>query len=732
MTTREQTTFCRICEPYCGLIATVEDDRLIGLRPDPDHVASRGFACAKGLAYPGVQNDPDRVLHPLKRQPDGSFARVSWDEAIGDIVSRLKRIIAVHGGESVAWYNSNPSAGSYSHSMWALGLIGALGSKHSYGAGSQDTNSRWAASALLYGTCPAVPVPDLDRTEMALIIGANPVVSHGSLATIPTFAEKLHAVVGKGGRVVVVDPRRTETAQEFEWLPIASDADAYLLLSLIHVLFAENLVDRERADAQASGVDGLEQLAAAFPPASTEAQTGIPAERVHRLARDLATKRSVAYGRLGTCLGATPTLVNYLLDSVNFLAGNLDAAGGAVFSSPGIPIREMLAQSGTATYDTWRSRVGGFPEVMGMAPAAIMAAEIRTPGPGQIRAMFVSAGNPVVSTPGGDRLEDALDELDLMVSFDLYVNETGAHADYILPGAAMYERDDFPYFGTMHMAVPWAQATLPVVPTPGEVRPEWEVIDSIARALGTRALPTLPARIAARAADFARRPLTPHTLFDLLIRISSYGDLFGLRRRGYNFRSLAEKAPHGLAVRDHAATGQLRKVITHRDKKIHFDQPAMRREVQRLTARTEDPAFPLRLIGMREPRSENSWLHNVPRLRAARPRHAVRMHPGDAETLGIVNGGPVRLVSLWGSIEIPALITDDIKPGVVAVPHGWGHRGRGQWSIANHEGGVSINDLMSTEPENLDPLSGMSHLNGVRVRAEAVVPNAAPGPTAVV
>lgn len=269
MTTREQTTFCRICEPYCGLIATVEDDRLIGLRPDPDHVASRGFACAKGLAYPGVQNDPDRVLHPLKRQPDGSFARVSWDEAIGG--HRLapeanhrrprRRVGCLVQRQPLRRQLQPLDVGAGSHRR--------PGSKHSYGAGSQDTNSRWAASALLYGTCPAVPVPDLDRTEMALIIGANPVVSHGSLATIPTFfAEKLHAVVGKGGRVVVVDPRRTENRTGVRVASDRPDADAYLLLSLIHVLFAENLVDRERADAQASGVDGLEQLAAALsrPP----------------------------------------------------------------------------------------------------------------------------------------------------------------------------------------------------------------------------------------------------------------------------------------------------------------------------------------------------------------------------------------------------------------------------------------------------------------------------------
>ncbi|MEU1204629.1 molybdopterin-dependent oxidoreductase [Nocardia sp. NPDC005825] len=722
MTVREQATFCRICEPFCGMIATVENDKLIGLRPDPDNVASKGFACSKGMAYASVQNDPDRITHPIKRMPDGTFVRVSWDEAMADISSRLKRIVDESGGESVAWYSGNPSALSYSHALWTQGFLKAIGSRHWYGAGSQDTNSRFAASSILYGTNITVPVPDFDRTELAVIIGANPAVSHGSLASVPRIMDKLHGVVERGGRVVVIDPRRTETAHEFEWIPVTPDSDALLLLSLANVLLTEGLVDRERVARMATGLEALERAVTRFAPESTEGRTRVPAGVVRTLARDLVGRRALLYSRLGLCLGTSPTLANYLLDVVNLLAGNLDAEGGAVFCDNPLLLRELLALTGLDTYDTWRTRVGNLPEVLGTSPAANMVAEIRTPGKGQIRALFVSAGNPVISTPGGDRLEDALGELDLMVSFDFYINETGSHADYVLPGTAMYEREDVAMVSQSLMPVPWAQATQAVVPPAGEARPEWEAIDQLARALGTRALPTRAARVSARIGEMVGVRVTPKLMADALIRSGRYGDKFGLRRSGFGFDSLAERAPHGLRVAETAATGLIRKAVRHRDKKMHLDHAGIWREVERLAARQGDSEHPFLVIGQREPRSENSWMHNVPKLRAARSRHSARINPADAEALGVVQRGVVRLVSPYGAIELPALVTDEIAPGVIAVPHGWGHKGRGQWSLANSEGGASINDLMTTEPAELDPLSGMSHLNGVRVRVEAVEP----------
>ena len=713
----DKVTFCRICEPACGLIGTVEDGKLLSLRPDKDHPLSEGFACPKGIAYVSTQNDPDRVLYPMRRRPDGGFERVAWDEAMSDIITRLRNVRAKHGAESVGWYTGNPGALNSTHSIWTLGALRALGISHWFTASSQDTHSRSVASHLLYGDQLVVPVPDLDAAETVVILGANPAVSHGSYASIPRFTDKLHEVVERGGRVIVIDPRRTETARLFEWTPINPDSDAWLLLSMLHVLFDEDLADTE-ALAESSGHAELCSAAECFAPELTEDRTGIPADVLRHLTRRVAGSRAVLYGRTGTCLGNSATLVNYLMDAVNLVAGNLDRIGGGIFTDPALPVREMAASS--MTYDTRRTRIGNLPEVGGMEPASIMAAEMRTAGPGQIRAMVIAAGNPVLSTPGGQHLADALDELDLVVALDLYITETSAHAHYVLPATAMYEREDVMLLIQPFYPKPFVQATEALVPAPGEARPEWEVIDEIVRGLGTRALPTRALRVAAKAADIVRRPITPRAMLNALIRIGRGGDRFGLRRRGLTFDKLVKDNPHGILFADKPAFGRLRKVIRHRDGKVHLDHPGIWSEIQRLQRRDDNPDFPLFLIGMRELSSENSWMHNVAQLRAARPAHAARMHPLDAEELGVANTETVRLVTKYAAIELPVLITEDIHRGVIAVPHGWGHKGKGRWTTANREGGVNVNELMSTVPADLDPLSGISHLNGVRIRVERV------------
>lgn len=710
---QEKVTFCRICEPYCGLIASVENNKLLSLRPDKQHPLSQGFACPKGIAYAQVQNDPDRVLYPLRRQADGSFERVSWDIAMADITSRLRRIRQEHGGESISVYAGNPAGLNYSHAIWLNLFLKAAGVRHYFSAGSQDTNSRMVASKLLYGHLATMPIPDVDAAELVVILGANPAVSHGSLVSLPRMIDKLHGVTERGGRVLVIDPRRTETAREFEWQPITPDSDPWLLLSLLNVLFAEGLADEQALRRQATGYRKLSEVVTAFPPEATAARTGIPAAAVRDLARQLARKRAVLYSRLGTCLGSSATLSNCLIDAVNLAAGNLDTPGGWVFGDPPLPLKKLTGN--VLTYDTWRTRIGNLPEVMGSEPAANMTAEITTPGQGQIRALFVSAGNPVISTPGGDKLEAALGQLELMVSLDLYINETNAQADYILPATAMYEREDFPVISMSQYVTPFMQATPAVVPPAGEARPEWMVYDELIRAL----LPKNVRRLAGLAARFGLAP-TPRQGLDALIRLGTVGDRWRLRRDGLNLDTLMQKHPHGLVLADRPTTGHLHKVVAYKDGKMHLDHPQIWSEVQRLQLRTADPDYPLYLIGQRELRSENSWMHNPPALRAARPQHAARMHPDDATALGLVNGGKVRLTSPWGAIELPVLVTEDISQGVVAVPHGWGHGGKGSWKNSNREGGASVNNLTSTEASSLDPLSGMSHLNGVRIRAERI------------
>lgn len=719
--TREQVTFCRICEPFCGMIATVEGDRLISLRPDKDHPLSQGYACPKGLAYPELQNDPDRVTHPLRRRPDGTFERVGWDEAMSDIVRRLRAVREDHGGGAVAAYLGNPGALNYSNGLWLQSLAKAIGTPHVFTAGSQDTNSRFAASSLLYGDPTAIAIPDLDDMELFVLLGANPLVSHGSLFSLPRMKYAMADVVRRGGRVVAIDPRRTETAAKFEWVSIVPDTDAYLLLSLLQVLFADGLVDETALARKASGVAELRALVADFSPEVTAARTGVAADDVRTLARELAARRSMVYGRTGTCLGSASTLVNLLMDAVNLAAGNLDVRGGAVFGeSPALLLGEITHRLGLLSYGAARSRIGGFKDMLGSEPAANMAAEITTPGDGQIRALIVSAGNPVLSTPNGLELEKALGQLDLMVSLDLYVNETNAYADYVLPATAMYEREDAPVFSLTFFAQPFFQVTEAVVPPAGEARPEWQVFDEIARGLGTRAAPILPARLAARVGDLVRLPLTPRRLLDAVIRTGRGGDRFGLRPRGLSFAKLLRDHPHGIVFADRQPVGRLAKVVRHKDRLVHLDHPEIRSEVARVAARVDDPAYPFRLIGMREVRSENSWFHNV--MGDKRSTHAARMHPDDAVALGLADGEIVELSSRSGTIVLPVRLTEDLRPGVVAVPHGWGHKGTGGWRNANANPGVNVNELASSDPADLEPLVGMSHLSGIPIRVEAVAP----------
>lgn len=716
--TREQVTFCRICEPFCGMIATVEDDRLVSLRPDKDHPLSQGYACPKGLAYPEIQNDPDRVRHPLKKQPDGSFQRVSWDEAMADIVGRLSTIRREHGGSAIAAYLGNPGALNYSNGLWLQLFMSAVGSPHIFTAGSQDTNSRFAASSLLYGIPTAIAIPDLDDMELFVVLGANPLVSHGSLFSLPRMKYAMADVVRRGGRVVAIDPRRTETARKFEWQPIVPDTDPWLLLSLLQVMFAEGIAD-ETALAKASGTAFLRDLVAPYPPEETAARTGIAPDVVRDLARELVARRSMLYGRTGTCLGSASTLTNYLMDAVNLVAGNLDTRGGAVFGESPMPVVEDVTHRlGLLSYGARRSRIGDFPDMLGSEPAAIMAAEIITPGAGQVRALIVSAGNPVLSTPNGPELEKALDQLDLMVSLDLYVNETNAHADYVLPATAMYEREDAPIYSLTFFAKPFIQVTEAVVPPAGEARPEWTFFDDLARGLGTRPLPYAAARVGLRIGELVRLRMTPLRMLDGIIRTGRRGDRYGLRRGGLSFKALLRRHPHGFVHADRQPVGRIRKVVRHRDRLVHLEHDVIRAEVERITAREDDPAYPLRLIGMREMRSENSWFHNA--MAGKRDPQTARLHPEDAAAIGVADGDPVRISSKSGWIELPAAVTPDIAPGVVAVPHGWGHKGTGSWRHANAMAGANVNELASSDPADLEPLVGMSHLTGIPVRVEAV------------
>ena len=698
----QKVTFCRICEAYCGLVATVEDGRVTQLRPDPDHPLSKGYACPKGIAMEGVQNSPERVLHPLRRGE-----RVSWDEALEDIGERLRGIIAEHGRGSVGWYMGNPGAFSSSHVLWAKGFLDALGSHHYYTAGSQDVNNRFAASALLYGTPLVVPFPDLRRTSFLLMLGANPLVSHGSLLTSPRIREGLLDIVARGGRIVVVDPRRTETARAFEHVPVRPDTDAWLLLSLLHTIFDEGLEHGAALRRQTRGSDQLRVWAAGFAPEETEGRTGVPARTVRRLARDLSgAEAGAVYGRTGSCLGRFGTLVAFLIDALNAATGNLDRRGGAVIGRPPVSLDDVAKRFGLDSYAQRRSRIGGLPDVLGNMPASLMGREIEQRGPGSLRALFVSAGNPVLSVPDGGRLERALGSLDLMVSLDFYVNETNRHADYVLPATTFLERSDIPLASLGFFTTPFIQYTDAVVEPAGEAREEWRVIEAVAASIGVTPSSIRPLRWLGRAGI----RFGPDRLLDLLLRTGPERLSLGRLRRH----------PHGLVLGEHVRTGELRGKLRTPGRRVVLNPAPIGEEIARLRAVNGDgPEYPLRLIGLRELRAHNSWMNRVPKLITGR-EHALRMHPDDALEAGIAEGDLVRVASKSGAVEVAVRLTEEMSRGTVALPHG----------RAPGDGGVNVNLLASSAPEDLEPLAGMAFLNGIPVRVEPVAPASPAGAAA--
>jgi formate dehydrogenase len=664
----ERVTFCRICEAHCGLVATVENGRVERLRPDPQHPLSHGYACPKGIAMTEVQNAPERLLHPLR-----AGERIGWDGAIAEIGARLREVRDRHGPDSIGWYMGNPGGASYSHTLWSKGFVDALGSPHYYTAGSQDVNNRFAASALMYGSPLRVPIPDIERTSFLLMVGANPFVSNGSVLSAPRVRERLRAIVARGGRVVVIDPRRTETAQAFEHLPIRPDSDAWFLLSLLHVV---------------GGDSPLAPHTAAFAPEATEARTGIAAEACRALARDLASAPSAAvYGRTGSCLGRFGTLVAFLLDALAAVTGNLDRPGGNVFARPAVDIGRVARPFGLASYGRRRSRVGDFPDVLGQMPAGIMADEIETPGRGQLRALIVSAGNPLMSVPEPDRLRAAFGKLDLLVSIDLFVNETGRAADFVLPATTWLEHDDVPLAFLPFFVRPFVQWTDAVVEPAGEAREEWQIADALARELGIEPASVPPIRWLRRLGV----SITPQRMLELLLRTGP-ARLSTDRLRRH---------PHGLVLGEHWKGGTLGRT------RVRLAPPEIVAEIDRLR-REPPPDERLRLVGLRQLRRHNSWMNDVPALaRGARPP-ALRMHPRDAAERSISDGEVVSIRSATGALEVAVAVSDEMAPGAVALPHGLP--------------GANANRLTAAGAAALEPLAGMSHLNGVPVEVQRAPP----------
>lgn len=689
-------SFCRICEAQCGTLVDVEDGRVLGIRGDPEHPSSRGLMCPKGSLIADVTHDPDRLLHPLRGDRRGGFVQVTWDEALDDIAARVGAIVEQSGPDAVAYYSGNPMAFALTGHTWSKKFLDSIGSSGSYSAAPQDTSSRWAASHFLYGNALTVPFPDLDHTDLLLCFGANPLVSHGSLMSSGRVREQLAEIVERGGRVVVIDPARTATAAAYEHVSVAPGGDALLLAAMIQVLVAEDLVDPRAAEL----VTGLDELAAAVAPLTPEAvadRTGVDPAVVRGLARDMARARAAAgYGRLGLCRGRFATVANYLLDALNALTGNLDARGGMIFGSGLVDLPMLYARQGRSSYTPAATRVGGLPIVAGRRPW-LLAEEILTPGAGQVRAVFTVAGSPVSSGPGAARLRTAFDQLDLLVSVDLYVTESNEHADYVLPTPTFLEREDVLLNWGGQMARPWVQWTDAVIPPIGDTRGEAWIFEQLMQRMGRPPGPS------------------PWEYVDSLIRSTDRG-----RAQGWTLARIKEH-PHGVELGGEAPVGVVRERIRAftdgRRDQVDIGVPQVLAEVAALL---DDPPLrpgELRLIGRRQLRSINSWLHNV---RDVRPDSGpfLYINPADAAARGLRSGGVAVLGTGIGRAQVAVMITDDVRPGTVSYPHGWGHSGR--WRTANAHGGININELIPNDLATKDRLSGMSFVDGVPVTVEAV------------
>jgi anaerobic selenocysteine-containing dehydrogenase len=705
---------CTLCEASCGLALEVEGKRIVSARGDDEDPFSHGYVCPKGVSIAGIHHDPDRLRSPVRRTLDGTFEPIGWHEALDLVGARLNALRRQHGADAIALYMGNPIIHNHGALLLRTGLASAVGTRNRFSAGSQDTSPRFAVSYLLYGSSLVTPVPDIDRTQYFLCIGANPWVSNGSLMTAPDVHRRLRAIRERGGRIVVVDPRRTETAREAdEWVPIRPGSDAAFLLAMVHTLVADGRVDEARIAKVARGWVEVRDSLSAFTPERVGPQTGIAPPTIRRLALEFADSASaVAYTRVGVCNNRFGTLATWATDVLNLAAGRLGTVGGAMFPTPAIDISGLSPYLGDG-FARWRSRVRGLPETFGELPASTLAEEIETPGAGQVRALVVYAGNPVLSVPNSRRLASALGQLEFMVAIDLYVNETTRHADVILPPSWTMAEDHMDTFTpnfAVRNVVRWCP---PVVKrTPGE-RADWEILLAIAERLGGGATGIAPVDRSIRLARRLGLRWTPKASIGLLLRLGPHGDRCLPFTRGLNLKRLA-RASHGLDLGP-LEPGIARRIL-HRDRRMRLAPPAIMKALADLA---EDagpaPREELLLIGRRDLRTNNSWMHNVPVLVAGQERCVLLVHPLDAERAGVRDGEIAILESRVHRGPVPVRVSEDMTPGVVSLPHGWGHADSASWQrVAGMRPGVSVNDW--TDDGDVEAVVGQSILNGVPVR----------------
>ena len=729
---------CPLCEATCGLVLSIDYGRISGARGDRDDVFSHGFICPKGASFAELDNDPDRLTQPMVRR-DGELLETTWEDAFAAVAEGLGRVIADTGGSSVGVYLGNPNAHTIAGALYGPAVIRALGTRAIFSASTLDQMPKHIACGYLYGNPLAFTVPDLDRTDYLVIIGANPLVSNGSLATAADFGGRLKALRRRGGKLIVLDPNRTRTAEMADrHLAVRPGTDGALLFAIVHVLFDEDLVDLGRLAEHVVGIEQVRAAAADFGPETVAGHCGVSAQEIRTLAREIATARTAAvYGRIGTSTVDFGTITSWLVDVVNILTGNLDRPGGVMFASSPIAAAPRPARPGRGfTTGRWHSRVSGHPEALSELPTIAMPEEIETPGDGQIRAVITIAGNPVLSAPDGPRLSEALETVDFMLSVDPYLNETTRHADVILPPP--------PPSRAAHLDIALSGAVVrnnaryspPALPLADGRPDECEILARvalIALGLGTDADPALvddqviTATLAREVADpyspvadrsaeelTAMLPDGPgyERRLDMMLRLGPFGDAFGTKPEGLNLARLKDN-PHGIDLG--ALTSRIPEILRTPSGMVELAPETILADVPRLLA-SLDSEDGFLLIGRRHLRSNNSWMHNLPALSGGSNRCTLQIHPDDASRLGVTDLAVVT--GPGGKLEVPVEITDAIRPGVVSLPHGWGHSAPGtRMSVAAGHPGVNVNSLF--DDSLMDPLSGTAVLNGVPVEVTA-------------
>jgi anaerobic selenocysteine-containing dehydrogenase len=729
---------CPLCEATCGITVQVAGNRAVEVRGDADDPLSHGYICPKAHGLIGLQQDPDRLRRPVRRE-GSRFVEIEWDEAFALATSKLTALRDAHGPGALAAYAGNPTVHDFGATLFVPALMRALGGKKRFSASSVDQLPKMLSSAAMFGGSLTVPIPDVDRCSHLLVLGANPLASNGSLMTAPDMRGRLRRLRERGGRLVVIDPRRSETAAVAdEHHFIRPGSDALFLFSLVHTLFEEELVVLGRLEANVEGVERVRELAQAFPAEDTANATGIPASETRRIAREFAAAESAAcYGRMGTCTQQFGTLASWLVDVVNTLSGNLDREGGVMFprsatssgvdrSGPGKPV----------AYARWRSSVRDLPEAFGEFPVAALSEEIDSAGDDRIRALVTVAGNPVLSTPNADRLAKALEALDFMVSVDFYINETTRFADLILPPTSPLERAhyDLAFSGLAVRNV--AKYSAPTLEPPPDGMEQWRILAEIAGGLNgvsAEAVDELvlgsvlagcvgspktacPDITTERARELLGEEPGPERILDAMLRAGPYGDRFDPESDGINLERL-KASPHGIDLG--ALTPRIPDLLTTPSGAIELAPPLLTDDVARLREALRangsgTAGADVLLIGRRHVRSNNSWMHNLQSLAKGRDRCTLLVHPEDARRFGLAAGQLAWVRSRVGELTAPVVLSDEMMRGVVSLPHGFGHDAPGtRMRVAAAQAGVNSN-LLSDEHE-IDAISGNAVLNGVRV-----------------